>query len=76
MLSVYVLMYLYFEQQTDNSYEAIQFMSIVDVIHLTSPESINILTMQIHSVGHVLGLSKDMLMTAYHEANVKLIHYT
>jgi hypothetical protein len=41
----YVIMYLYFEQQTDNSYKAIQFVSIVDVTHLTSPESINVLTM-------------------------------
>jgi len=44
-LSVYVLMYLYFEQQTDNSYEAIQLVSIVDVTHLTPPKSINVLTM-------------------------------
>lgn len=37
-------MYLYFEQQTHHSYEAIQLVSTVDATHLTSPESINPLT--------------------------------
>jgi len=38
-------MCLYFEQRTHNSYEAIQLVSTVDATHLTSPESINFLTM-------------------------------
>jgi len=38
-------MYLYLEQRTHNSYEAIQLVSAVDTTQLTSPESVTFLTM-------------------------------